>query len=662
MNPASFCVLVICLLSAARSADKKPEPSELDRLRYELLELEETMWRHTNDLVDNGVKENENAQVRLIKMFERFGDKISERLPADVKIPELENVWSWEVVYSDLKGVYVLYETFRRFQRQQTAEGRIPSPKRAWSEMAETILYDAKSGVPASMDRIHDMVLNRGLFDAAAREATEIICGNQQPPQQILYNLFSTIAVTEIKGYSMIQFSYMLLKLYGKGNFTKESAIAKMKFKERTNKTLDIAKNAMNRASREYWKCDPRKYVKGETYEELTELLQGYIINEVDMNSDNTCRENCGEYQYAKMYGCFKNLFCRQQRPCKGKILNCKYVDADMEVCMAEDKTNRRYESIEYENGLVYGRRQACRKGATKVDSWWRWLFWHCSYCMCVCDEQGRSSDRYFNMRPTLADVDQNKVVTGLRFVKKNRIIHLQIQQGTLEEFGTINSNSLTWKEVDNYTISDRSVYSGKDYHIMTWEQRALDLDDLEADRNHVLTGVKFKKIGSHLNFEIHTTPFNYTTGKLDPSKSVWKDNPNTDASQKKPRSKVMMYNPDVPTRTPSPSIKLSRTDQFIEFTHTDFERDAAQTTVPFLDSQPVSLMKPVALAGAGLFYKGRINFGGFVTPKIIAYDYSEHLEPIFPEPAPIDSDELVPMISVETLDTPVPAEMNKYQ
>lgn len=43
------------------------------------------------------------------------------------------------------------------------------------------------------------------------------MCGNQQPPQQILYNLFSTIAVTEIKGYSMIQFSYMLLKLYGKG-------------------------------------------------------------------------------------------------------------------------------------------------------------------------------------------------------------------------------------------------------------------------------------------------------------------------------------------------------------------------------------------------------------------------------------------------------------
>ncbi|XP_045478276.1 uncharacterized protein LOC123683340 isoform X2 [Harmonia axyridis] len=659
---ATLHFFVLCLFfSAALSADKKPEPSELDRLRYDFLKLEEVLWKHTNDLVDNGIKENEHAQLRLVKMFQRFGDKISQRLQNDGNMPQLENVWSWQLISGDLKGIHVLYETFRRFQEQQTDEGRIPSPAKAWLDMAETILYDAKSGVPVSLDKIDDVVQNRGLFDAAATEATAIICGNNQPPQQILYNLFSTIAVTEIKGYSMIQFSYMLLKMYGRGNFTKEAAISKMKFKERTNKSFEIAKNAMKEASREYWRCDPRKHVKGETYEELTELLQGYIINEVDMNRDNTCRENCGEYQYAKMYGCFKNLFCRQQRPCKGKILNCKYVDSDMEVCIAGDKSNRRYESIEYENGLVYGRRQSCQNGATKVNSWWRWLFWHCSYCMCICDEQGRYSDRYFNMRPVLSDVEENKVVTGLRFVKKNRIIHLQIQQGTLEEFGNVDPNSLTWKHVDNYTISDRSVYSGKDYHIMTWEKRSLDLDDLEADQDHVLTGIKFKEIGSHLNFEIHTTPFNYTTGKLDPTKSVWKDNPNTDASPRKPRSKVLMYNPDVPTRTPTPSIKLSRSDQFIEFTHTDFERDAAQTTVPFLDAQPVSLMKPVALSGAGLFYKGRINFGGFVTPKVIAYDYSEHLDPIFPEPIPIDSDELVPMVSIEALETESPVQV-KYQ
>ena len=30
-----------------------------------------------------------------------------------------------------------------------------------------------------------------------------------------------------------------------------------------------------------------------------------------------------------------------------------------------------------------------------KVDSWWRWLFFHCSYCLCKCDAPGPLSDRY---------------------------------------------------------------------------------------------------------------------------------------------------------------------------------------------------------------------------------------------------------------------------
>lgn len=78
----AFCVFVICFLSATSAvADVKPEPSELDRLRYDFLKLEETLWRHTNDLVENGLKENEHAQVRLIKLFERFGDKISQVIP-----------------------------------------------------------------------------------------------------------------------------------------------------------------------------------------------------------------------------------------------------------------------------------------------------------------------------------------------------------------------------------------------------------------------------------------------------------------------------------------------------------------------------------------------------------------------------------------------------
>jgi hypothetical protein len=46
------------------------------------------------------------------------------------------------------------------------------------------------------------------------------LCSLGQTPHQIIYNLYNVIALTEIKGYAMIQFSYMILRLYDQGNFT----------------------------------------------------------------------------------------------------------------------------------------------------------------------------------------------------------------------------------------------------------------------------------------------------------------------------------------------------------------------------------------------------------------------------------------------------------
>lgn len=82
-------------------------------------------------------------------------------------------------------------------------------------------------------------------------------------------------------------------------------------------------------------------------------------------------------------------------------------------------------------------------------------------------------------------------MVTGLRFVKKNRIIHLQIQEGELLPRMTINASSLTWKEPEDYKITDKKIFNSQDYHTLTWENRKMDLDDLEADEGHVLTGMK---------------------------------------------------------------------------------------------------------------------------------------------------------------------------
>lgn len=147
--------------------------------------------------------------------------------------------------------------------------------------------------------------------------------------------MYTAISLTELKGYAMMQFSWMLLKTYGKGNYTTEANLMRSRFEARTNKTQQLLKRVIERASNALWRCDPGKHIEGDTFERLTRLLQGYIENEVDLNNEETCRETCGHYQYTESSGCFKELYCSKQPRCQGKLLYCQYLDSDMWICPA---------------------------------------------------------------------------------------------------------------------------------------------------------------------------------------------------------------------------------------------------------------------------------------------------------------------------------------
>lgn len=117
------------------------------------------------------------------------------------------------------------------------------------------------------------------------------------------------------------------------GNFSRESHLMRERFEDRVEKTQLLMRKVMERADRSVWRCDPRHHIEGETFITVTRLLQGYIENEVDMNNDNTCRENCQAYQFTETYSCYKELFCARQPKCSGKLLNCQFFDSDMWIC-----------------------------------------------------------------------------------------------------------------------------------------------------------------------------------------------------------------------------------------------------------------------------------------------------------------------------------------
>jgi hypothetical protein len=95
-----------------------------------------------------------------------------------------------------------------------------------------------------------------------------------QSPHQLMYNLYNVIALTEIKGFAMVQFAYMMLRLYNKGNFTLESELARRTFESQAMDKLLSMKKVLPKMSRDFWRCDADIQVEGDTYVRLTNLLQ----------------------------------------------------------------------------------------------------------------------------------------------------------------------------------------------------------------------------------------------------------------------------------------------------------------------------------------------------------------------------------------------------
>lgn len=74
-------------------------------------------------------------------------------------------------------------------------------------------------------------------------------------------------------------------------------------------------------------------------YEEVTNFLQGFIDNEINLNDDQSCTQTCTDYVEAKQYGCHNDTLCARNdvaekvNVCKGTIRNCQFIEADVKIC-----------------------------------------------------------------------------------------------------------------------------------------------------------------------------------------------------------------------------------------------------------------------------------------------------------------------------------------
>lgn len=75
-------------------------------------------------------------------------------------------------------------------------------------------------------------------------------------------------------------------------------------------------------------------------------------------------------------------------------------------------------------------------------------------------------------------------------------------------ERGRINASSVHWIPLEDYTIIDKGIRDGRDYHTLAWDRREVDLDDLGAPVDHVVvsetvdTFQLFEKFNELLNHQ----------------------------------------------------------------------------------------------------------------------------------------------------------------
>ena len=65
------------------------------------------------------------------------------------------------------------------------------------------------------------------------------------------------------------------------------------------------------------------------------------------------------------------------------------------------------------------------------------------------------------------------------------------------------------------------------------------------------------------------------------------------------------------------------------------------QTTIPYIDAQPVTPRDGIWLSGVGLYHKGYPGYGGYVGLMTTTYDFSNHLLPAESEPKSLQMQQL---------------------
>ncbi|XP_074093604.1 uncharacterized protein LOC141523924 [Cotesia typhae] len=398
------------------------------------------------------------------------------------------------------------------------------------------------------------------------------------------------------------------------------------------NQTMAVLKNIKH----SMFRCDPQFNTtdRQKTHLELERMMQTVIIREEDLTTDESCSHNCDLESIKPTINLDE---CADYR-------DCQYIEGSYEICEANPKSSRLYQWVVYEKGVFYGDNSTDLCVNNIVERYSKLSFtkfrW-CDYCVCTCvkkPSKNRDVIAAISFRDQVSDMRKNLVVVGIRFIKKDQMIHIQIKEGKIRPRRFIDHGA--WKETEKffYDYSKKTLFVINDDETQSPLQLGIDyglpeeihFDDLVAPEGFVVTGVRFrfagdslgfpKKINGSIQLQIRVTPFDYFTGKLkDITQTKW-----IVPELKATRKELVLAEPDLPTKSSTNKLD-SKTDQFVKFKASDLKKDVGQSTVPFFDAQETEEEHEAPLGGVGLIHRGQEGFGGFLAFRVFDLDLTNN-------------------------------------
>ncbi|XP_057333033.1 uncharacterized protein LOC130672450 [Microplitis mediator] len=463
-------------------------------------------------------------------------------------------------------------------------------------------------------------------------------CQRTNSLHQGLYDYFRQVMATYLKRFMMI-YHLNIMNAICRDESASEWRIERVEAAKNTiklsmNETLPILKYMKHYM----YRCDPKKYLDkdgNKNYYELDKMVQALIVKEEELSTDGSCSHNCDLDEIKET---INSTECKEYR-------DCQYIESGYEICEADEDNSRRYEWFKGEKAVLYGDNSTeCNSNLTSAYSKLSFFkFRWCDYCVCTCvnrPEDKKNVVAAFSFREQVTKISDNLVVVGVRFIKKDYMIQVQIKEGKLKprrykDHGVWKeTEKIVYKEEykmfmvpnDDETMSQMQL--GNDYAV----PETINFDDLIAPEGFVVTGVRFRFAGDSLDFpklttgaielQVRVTPFDYVSGTLiNHNQTHWIVSKYNDT-----REELILTDPDVPTKSPTNTI-TSKTNQFIRFRASDLKKDAGQSTVPFFDAQDVDGDPEFPLGGVGIIHRGREGYGGFLAFRIYDLDLSSYLK-----------------------------------